>query len=178
MNKFVICFFGSINKAYAVDYLLEAARQLNNSKISIVIVGEGNQKEELIKKTEGRNDIFFLPKISKKAIPTLMENIDCCYVGALRNDMFRFGIGMNKLFDSMMSGKPILYAVEAPNNFITDYSCGISVKAESVEALAKGIEKLMLLPTEKKKMMGQNGRKAVLNHFTYKKLAQQFAELF
>ena len=177
-GKFVICFFGSINKAYAVDYLLEAARQLNNSKISIVIVGEGNQKEELIKKTEGRNDIFFLPKISKKAIPTLMENIDCCYVGALRNDMFRFGICMNKLFDSMMSEKPILYAVEAPNNFITDYSCGISVKAESVEALAKGIEKLMLLPTEKKKMMGQNGRKAVLNHFTYKKLAQQFAELF
>ena len=78
----------------------------------------------------------------------------------------------------MMSGKPILYAVEAPNNFIVDYSCGISVKAESVEALAKGIEKMMLLPAEKKKVMGQNGRNAVLNHFTYKKLAQQFAELF
>ena len=119
-----------------------------------------------------------MPKITKKAIPTLMENIDCCYVGALRNDMFRFGICMNKLFDSMMSGKPILYAVEAPNNFIRDYDCGISVEAESVDSLASGINKMMQLSDDERSRMGRNGRKAVLENYCYEKLASQFAELF
>lgn len=175
-NKFIICFFGSITASYAIDYLIQAKEKINNNRVAIVIVGEGNQKEEL-KKIAGEG-IFFLPKISKKAIPTLMDNIDCCYVGALRNDMFRFGICMNKLFDSMMSGKPVLYAVEAPNNFIRDYDCGISVEAESVESLASGMEKMMRLSSDERNRMGRNGRKAVLENYSYEKLARQFKELF
>ena len=85
---------------------------------------------------------------------------------------------MNKLFDSMMSGKPILYAVEAPNNFIRDYSCGISVQAENVDALVEGMKKMIDLSSEERDQMGRNGRKAVLEHFSYEKLATQFAELF
>lgn len=175
-KKFIICFFGSITASYAIDYLIQAKEKLNNDKVAIVIVGEGNQKEEL--KNLAGEGVFFLPKITKKAIPTLMENIDCCYVGALRNDMFRFGICMNKLFDSMMSGKPILYAVEAPNNFIRDYDCGISVEAESVDSLASGINKMMQLSDDERSRMGRNGRKAVLENYCYEKLASQFAELF
>lgn len=177
-GKFIICFFGSVTKSYAINYLLEAVAQLQNKKIAVVVVGEGNQKEELVSRYSGKNEIFFLSRISKMAIPTLMEKIDCCYVGALHNDMFRFGICMNKLFDSMMSGKPILYAVEAPNNFIKEYDCGISVEAENIEALKKGIEKLLNASTKDRETMGRNGKQAVLNYFTYKKLAQQFAALF
>lgn len=177
-GKFIICFFGSVNISYAIDRLIDAAETLNDSRVSIVIVGEGNQKQELMDKTEGKDNIIFLPKIPKTAIPTLVKNIDCCYVGALHNNMFRFGICMNKLFDSMMSGKPILYAVDAPNNFITDYQCGISVRAEDTEGLAEGMRKMMELTVEEREKMGRNGRKAVLEHFTYEKLAKQFEELF
>ena len=177
-GKFIICFFGSITKSYAIEYLLEAVEQLSNPKIAVVVVGEGNQKQELKAHYSNKDGIFFLPKIPKKSIPTLMMKVDCCYVGALHNDMFRFGICMNKLFDSMMSGKPILYAVEAPNNFIKEYSCGISVQSESVEALKQGINEMIVKTSLDKEKMGINGRKAVLDHFTYEKLAHTFAELF
>ena len=175
-GKFIICFFGSVNVSYAIDYLIKAHKKLDDDRISLVIVGEGNQKEELMK--IAGDDVYFLPRIQKTAIPTLMENIDCCYVGALHNAMFRFGICMNKLFDSMMSGKPILYAVEAPNNFIEDYDCGISVQAENVDALVDGMKKIMRLTSEERDRLGKNGRSAVLEHFSYEKLAAQFAELF
>ena len=175
-GKFIICFFGSVNITYAIDYLVNAQKKLNDDRVAIVIIGEGNQKEAL-KQISGEN-VFFLPRIPKTAIPRLMEEIDCCYVGALHNDMFRFGICMNKLFDSMMSGKPILYAVEAPNNFIVDYQCGISVKAENVDDLANGIQSLLEMSDEERRTMGQNGRNAVLEHFSYEKLASVFAELF
>ena len=175
-GKFVICFFGSVNKSYAIEHLMEAMERSGREDTAFVIVGEGNQKEELMAKNT--KNVFFLPKINKTAIPTLTDNIDCCYVGALKNDMFRFGICMNKLFDSMMSGKPILYAVDAPNNFITDYNCGVSVKAEDPDALAEGIDKLLSMSEEERKQLGDNGRKAVLENFTYKKLAEKFAEYF
>ncbi len=140
-NKTIICFFGGIRVSYAIEYLIKAKESINDDRVAVVIVGEGNQKEDLQKlEVDG---VFFLPQIPKKAIPSLLEAVDCCYVGALRNDMFRFGISMNKLFDSMMSGKPILYAADAPNNYIRDYDCGISVEAENVEALAEGIRSLM-----------------------------------
>ncbi len=125
-EKFIVCFFGSVTRSYAVDYLINAKNKLGDDRIALVIVGEGNQKEELMQLAG--DGVYFLPRIPKTSIPKLLESVDCNYVGALNNDMFRFGICMNKLFDSMMSGKPILYAVEAPNNFIKDYKCGISVK--------------------------------------------------
>ena len=175
-GKFIICFFGSINVSYAIDYLIKAEQKVADDRIAIVIVGEGNQKEELQQMAD--DQVYFLPRIPKTAIPTLMEQIDSCYVGALHNDMFRFGICMNKLFDSMMSGKPILYAVDAPNNFITDYGCGISVKAEDTDALAEGMKELLELTPQEREEMGQHGRDAVLRYYNYEQLAAQFAQLF
>ena len=90
--------------------------------------------------------------------------------------MFRFGIGMNKLFDSMMSGKPLLYAVAAPNDFAVEYDCGISVEAENVEALRVGIMKLLDLPHKELERMGVNGHKAVMENFNYKVLAKRFLD--
>lgn len=175
-NRFIFCFFGSVNVSYAIEYLIKAQQKLNDKRAAIVIVGEGNQKEEL--KRKAGKDVYFLPRIPKTAIPSLTEQIDCCYVGALHNDMFRFGICMNKLFDSMMSGKPILYAVDAPNNFIRDYRCGVSVKAEDADALAEGMKQILRLSDEERAQMGRNGREAVLEHFSYEKIAAEFAELF
>ena len=78
----------------------------------------------------------------------------------------------------MMSGKPILYAVDAPNNYVMDYHCGVSVEPESVEALEQGIRQLYTMSENEREELGQNGRQAVLEHFTYEKLAADFAALF
>ncbi len=175
-GKIIICFFGSITISYAIDYLIKAHEKVNDKRVAILIVGEGNQKEQLRKMAV--EDVYFLPRIPKLSIPTLLNSIDCCYVGALHNEMFRFGICMNKLFDSMMSGKPILYAVEAPNNFVDEYKCGISVNSEDIDDLSEGIKRIINMTREERLEMGENGRIAVIENFTYEKLATQFAELF
>lgn len=179
-GKFVLCFFGSHTRSYGLDYLIEAVQKLKNSNIAVVFVGNGNQKEELqaLSKKEQENNFIFLPPVPKHAVPELLKYTDALYVGALRNDMFRFGICMNKLFDSMMSGKPILYAVEAPNNYIKRYQCGVSVEAENVESLSEGIRILYEMPEKERMKMGLNGKQAVTEHYTYEKLAAQFAALF
>lgn len=177
-NKIIIGFFGSHTRSYALEYLIDAVRELQNENVCVVFVGDGTDKEHLKVYAEGANDrIFFLPPVDKRVIPNLLDKMDILYVGALNNRMFRFGICMNKLFDSMMSGKPILYAVNAPNNYITKYHCGISVQPEDKEALKSGIEQLIGLSPEERKKMGDNGRKAVIENFEYSVLARKFLEV-
>ena len=59
-----------------------------------------------------------------------------------------------KKFDAMMAEKPILYAVNAPNNYIKEYDCGISVEPENVSALKMGIQNMLSLSDEERKNMG------------------------
>lgn len=177
-KRFIICFFGSHTKSYSLDYLIDAVKQLPEENVAVVFIGNGIYKEELKQRAQDSENVFyFLPPISKQSIPSLFDYIDAVYVAAVNNNMFRFGICMNKLFDAMMGGKPILYAVNAPNNYIDEFDCGISVEAEDTEALKKGILKLIALPENERRLLGENGRIAALNHFNYGTLSRKFIEL-
>ena len=119
-----------------------------------------------------------MPKVPKRAVPSLLNSVDALYVASVTGWIMQFGISMNTLFDSMMSGKPIIYAMSAPNNYIVKYNCGISVKPESVEALAEGIKELYFMPAELREKLGRNGKEAVIRNFTYEKLSKKFSRLF
>lgn len=179
-GRFILGFFGSHTRSYNLDTLLEAAKEIEPGKLFLAFVGSGIYKDELIQMARElsleEGSYAFLPPIPKKSVPSLLEELDASYVSIQKNGLNRFGIGMNKLFDAMMGGKPLLYAVEAYNDFAKEYDCGISVEAENVEALEKGIRTLMEMPAEERDKMGKNGRAAVLEHFNYPSLAIQFLE--
>ena len=180
-GRFILGFFGSHTRSYNLDTLLEAAKRIEPGKLFLAFVGSGIYKEEL--KAMARelsldeNSYAFLPPIPKKSVPSLIDELDASYVSIQKNGLNRFGIGMNKLFDSMMGGKPLLYAVEAYNDFAKEYDCGISVEAENVEALEQGIRALMAMPEAERERMGKNGRAAVLEYFNYPALAKRFLEV-
>lgn len=177
-GRFILTFFGSHTRSYSLDYLIRALAQTDQSRIFVAFVGEGNYKKELEKQAMelsiDQNAYAFLPGINKKAIPSLLDLSDASYIGAIRNRMFQFGIGMNKLFDAMMGGKPILYAVDAPNDFVREYRCGISVTAEDVNELKNGLTELMNQSDEERHQAGENGRKAAMDRFVYPVIAKQF----
>jgi len=181
-GRFIIGFFGSHTKSYNLDVLLQAAKRIEPQKVFLAFVGSGMYKEELQRMAVDigldKNSYAFMQPVSKKEIPSLIHELDASYVSVQKNGLNRFGIGMNKLFDAMMGGKPLLYAVEACNNFALEYNCGISVKAEDVEALEKGIRSLIDMPEEERRVMGENGKRAVLENFNYPVIAKRFADVF
>ena len=179
-NQFIICFFGSITNYYALPELIEAVQKLDNECISVVFVGEGNFKEYLMRLAtkKNRDKFLFLSKIPKKQVPELLKRVDALYVGGVKNSVFKYGISMNKLFDSMMSGKPIVYAVDAPNNYIEDYKCGISVKAGNVDALVEGLGDIYKMSEGERRQLGENGHTAAINEFSYSKLAKAFLKSY
>lgn len=178
-GKFNLCFFGSLHKkTYNLDMLINTVVKLDREDLALTLIGPGHDREDLIEMSKGYEDkVRVFDPIPKTSIPDLFNYIDASFVGAKSQTLFRFGICMNKLFDSMMGGKPILYMVDAPNNYVEEYDCGVIVDGNDEEALARSIEKLLSLSKEECVILGNNGSKAVEEIFNYKSLANAFVRV-
>lgn len=178
-GKFIVGYFGGHALSNALDHLIETAKAMaGNENIQFVLVGDGVEKKHLqaFVAKERLGNVTFLSPVSKYVVPNLVKYFDCCYIGVKDSPLYRFGIAMNKIFDSMMAGKPMVYAVNAPNNYAREYHCGVTVKPGDVKSIKEGIEKLFEMPQEEREKLGQNGRQAVLENFEYSVLAKKFLE--
>lgn len=176
-GKKIVCYLGGHAHSNALDTLIDAALLSVGKDVAFVLIGNGDQKEILKEKSKTADNIYFLSPVEKSVIPTVFSMVDCVYVGAKKCRLYEFGVSLNKVYDYMMSGKPIIYGVESANNEIEDFNCGVTVEAESVEALKEGINYLLSRSTAELKQMGSNGRKAVMENFNYTVLAQKFIDV-
>ena len=178
-NKFIVGYTGTIGIANALNYFLEAAKQLqDNNDILFVIVGDGKEKQNLLNKYNKLKNVLFIEPIPKQQVQSMLKLFDVCYIGLKKENLFKYGVSPNKLFDYMYSGKPILYAIESGKSDIVKIAnCGLSIEAENSKAILDGVLKLYNMEKSERDKLGQNGKKYVLEHFTYKKLAEKFNKL-
>jgi len=179
-DKFIVGYTGTIGVANALDSFCEVAKLLKDYKdIVFVIVGNGQEKENLLKTYGNLDNILFINSIPKKQVQSILKLFDVCYIGLQKENLFKYGVSPNKLFDYMYSEKPILYAINSgKNNIVKLSNCGISVEAQNPQAIADGILSLYNMNKENRKKLGQNGKQYVLEYFTYEKLANRYKELF
>lgn len=177
-NKFIIGYAGGMGEANALHYLLNAAKLLKNKPFSFILIGDGSQKAELKERilNEDISSVHILPAISKLQIPHFLSSCDALYIGWNNLPIYRFGICPNKLFDYMLSKKPIIHSVTAGNDLVDEARCGISVAAEDVKGIASAIEKVSELNSETRLNLGQNGYNFVLINHDYRILATRFLD--
>jgi glycosyltransferase involved in cell wall biosynthesis len=176
----IIGYTGSLGIANALENLIDAAQILKNESVQFVILGDGPEKNKLIERTHRNavSNVKFLDPVPKKLIPAFLEQCDILYIGLQNQSLFRFGISPNKLLDYMMAGKPIIQAINAGNDIVSDAGCGISIEPENPAILAEAIKKIVTLPVEEKKKMGEKGMSYVKRYHDYKLLAQKMLSLF
>lgn len=182
-EKFIVGYFGGHALSNALDKSLDVAKEIMNkgeNDIIFVFVGDGVEKKKLIERAqkESISNVFFLPQVSKKAIPSLIQHFSCSYMTGIPSPLYRFGLCLNKMYDSMMAGKPIICAFNAPDTLVKLYNCGFQCDPSNVSETTKAIEYLKRLPIEQQRKIGNNGKNAVVNHFTYSKLADMFIKVF
>ncbi|WP_246545036.1 glycosyltransferase family 4 protein [Photorhabdus hainanensis] len=172
----IVCYCGAHGRPNALERLLKTASLLHDKPIIFLLVGTGFEKENLIKESEslGINNVIFFEPIPKTQIPTLLNKIDIAYIGLQKQSLFRFGISPNKLIDYMMAGKPILCAIDAGNDPVSEVNCGITVKSGKPEDIAQALLKLSELSTEELNQMGQKGKIYALENHAYSVLADNF----
>ena len=81
---------------------------------------------------------------------------------------------MNKVYDYMMAGKPIINGVKASNDDVAKAGCGITIEPESPEAIIEAVNKLKSMDSADREKMGLNGKKWVLENADYTILADNF----
>ncbi len=181
-GRFIVGYFGGHAISNALSVLLDAAKLTEERKgrASYVLVGDGTEKDSLIEQAErlGLKEVYFLPKVPKTSVPALVQYFDCTFVGAKNSSLYRFGLCMNKIFDSMMAGKPILTAITTPDDIVTRNQAGVMIPSDAPEKIDQKIGEWEELPEEELRRIGENGHKAAIEKYTYRKLAEQFAGIF
>lgn len=179
-GQFIVGYFGGHAISNDLDTLLAVAGKMKElePKVQFVLVGNGVEKPRVMKEAEekGYDNMHFLPPISKNAIPDLLEKFDCIYISTKKIALYRFGLCLNKMVDSMMSGKPIVSAISAPPTWAEECGASINVESGDVEHLVESILTVMNMEPEQKEAMGESGRKYVMENLDVTKLAKEMLD--
>jgi len=177
---FLVGYTGAHGIANALDSYVEAGRELKGKKVVLFSVGPGPERGRLIQKAHslGLDGVVrFLPPVARDRIPELLAQMDALYIGLQRQPLFRFGVSPNKLMDYMMAAKPVIFAIDAPNDPVAEARCGVSIPPEDAGAVARAVLRLAALPERERRAMGERGRAYLLSHNEYGVLAEKFAEV-
>jgi len=100
-DVFKVVYTGSIRLVNKVEILIDVAKYLKNFKIKFLIWGDGDQVEKikLRIRDEELNNIVLKGKVDKKYIPNILERADLNIILGEINELFRFGLSPNKLFE-------------------------------------------------------------------------------
>lgn len=172
----IVAYAGAHGIANALHSMLDAAAQLRDQPVTLLMVGTGPEKEALRTRAaaESLHNVKVLDAVPKAAIPVLLRSVDVLYIGLQRQSLFRFGISPNKLMDYMMAARPVICAIEAGNDPVGEAGCGFSIAAEDATALAEAIRHLGRTAPEERERMGSAGRQYVESHHVYPVLARRF----
>jgi len=178
-GDFVAGFTGAHGIANGLDAVLDAGAELKRrgrKDIKIVLIGDGNQKDRLKKRSlsEGIDNVLFFPPVKKTEMARITASFDCGLMILANVEAFYYGTSPNKFFDYISAGIPVV------NNYpgwladlIGQNGCGIAVPPESASAFADALC-LMADDPGRRGQMGQAGRRLAEREFNRAALADQF----
>jgi len=171
-NKKIIAYVGSLSLANNMDRIIELATILDKNKEYIFLfIGEGTYKETLeeqVKNLELSNCLFY-PAVNKELIPSILSYADFGIISLKDSAVYKWGYSLNKIYDYLGAGLPIIFDTNVSNNIVKDHHLGIT--SNNLEDLA---EKLRNLSSEEQIVIKENSRKYVLENHDWETLSGKF----
>ncbi len=176
---FIALYAGAHGMSNDLEVLLEAANRLRRrTDISIVLLGDGKEKNVLMRRAEALNleNVCFLTPVPKAEMPQALAAADAC-IAILKPIRLYATVYPNKVFDYMAAGKPVILAIDGViRQVIEEAGAGVFTPPGDPAALAEVIQALADHP-ERGRDMGSAGRRYVEAHFDRAVLAEKLASL-
>lgn len=176
-DDFLVVYAGIIGYAQGLEVIIEAASKLNHQpKIKWLIIGDGPEKERLLKLKDdlNSNEVYFYANQEKKQMPIIVRSCNVTVVPLKRIPLF-LGAIPSKIFENLAMGVPLLLGVEgeAQDLFIQQGKAGLAFEPGNAIDLASKTEFLFMHP-EKVDEFAQNGKNYVREYFNRNKIATGF----
>lgn len=176
-DVFIALFSGSIIASNRLEVVINAAEQLKDEKrIRLLMIGRGQEESAYRELIEDKklDNITILPPVKKFQVPHMLKQAD---VLILNQGNVQWG-SMNKLYDYMASGRPIISGVHARHNdVVTEVGGGISIPANDSNELATAIRKMYELPKAEREAMGKKNNDFVRQNHDWKVLGKKLSTL-
>ena len=179
-DYFVVGYAGGISVSNAMMDLIKAAEFLREKNIAFVIIGEGIEKEELIqyKNAKELSNVYFFDSINKLEIHNTLLEMDALYIGSKKSKLYKYGISANKIFDYMLTGKPIIDVLDTEHSPLAYSRVSFKAESENIESIVAAIEKVSILSKEELDEIKERTVDYVISNYNYEKLANDFAKEF
>lgn len=166
-DAFRVGYSGALNRDNDVDTLLEAAALLREHDIEFRLVGQGPARERLIDRSRELPDVEVLPAVRSDQVPWVLERFDVAYMGLRDKTINKYGVSLNKSFEYMRASLPIVSAISAGNDPVSEAACGISVEPENSRAVADAILRLAEMSERERMKMGERGTAYLRKNHSY-----------
>jgi glycosyltransferase involved in cell wall biosynthesis len=162
--------------AQGLDQVLEAAARLKDlESVSVVLIGDGPVKSELLARSRalGLTHVRFLDPLPKEEMPGLVASADIALV-PLKVSLP--GAVPSKIYEAMGAGVPVvLVAGGEAAEIVRRSESGVVVPPGDVDGLAAAIRALSLDPARRARL-GASGRRAAERDFDRIGIAGRFID--
>ncbi len=177
-DDFLLLYAGIVGHAQGLEILINAAERIKDyAGIYILVLGDGPEKEKLLRMKKDRNieNIRFYDPVLKTEMPAIVKAVDVAVVPLKKLPLFEGAIP-SKIFENLAMEKPILLGVkgEAKELFIDQGRAGLYFEPENDEDLAIQILALKNGDVATVAELGKNGRAYVERKFDRNKIASAF----
>lgn len=169
----VAIYAGLFGIAQGLHRVLEAFARLGNSGPLAVLVGDGPERERLVRLAAdlGLARVRFLEPVAREAVPDLLASADVAIV-PLKIPLP--GAVPSKIYEAMASGVPILLVAEGEAaDIVREAGAGLVVAPGDTPGLADALLRLHRDPDARRRM-GRAGRAAALARFDRSAIAADF----
>ncbi len=175
---FKVIYSGSIRRVNNLGMLLDAAKEITNPKIKLLIWGGGDELETLKQRVidEHVTNVKFKGHVDKKYIPYILSKSKLNILHSEFTNLCRYGSSQNKTFDYLASGKPILSTIKVEYDVFEKYNAGISLAEQSSKNIANSIEKIFDMNQEEYTLMSKNAVNLAIQ-YDFKVLVDKFINI-
>lgn len=184
-EPFTVTYIGSMGPANALETVVDAfdraatiAAERGDGPIALRLVGDGadvTALRERASRLPSAASITWTGRVSQGEARRIGRQAGCLVVNMHDLPLYRHGVSMNKQYEYMLLGRPLLVGAPVPLESVTASDCGAQVAADDVDALADGMLTIAAMSEDERVAMGARGREHVLREHDYRRLAGTFA---